>query len=722
VSEVSARSGLWERLEAATSESQPAPADHDLWDRLGDMVDPGQFRPKLADDVEIKEFKLRWGNDYAMIRNPRDLLHYRLEPHEVELVRLMDGTRSVKEIVLERLQESGDLELVTVADLVRELEMGNFLERRFVDVYEATKQAMNPLSVARQKGRQFVKTLSIEWKDADRLVQWCYRHGLKYSFTIPGQVVLAGVSIVGLLAFVSIAGSGQFSLTGESLALGFLVLLALEYFSTFVHELGHALVVTHFGRRVKSAGFMIYFGSPTFFVESSDALMMERKQRIVQSAAGPYSEVFLAGITSILAWAYPDAGVSEILYRFSVLSYFVVFLNLVPFLELDGYWILSDLIQVPDLRPRSLAFIRHDLWAKLRSRAHFSLQEIGLALYSIAGFAFTVFSFYTAFFFWQAIFGDLVSQLWNGGLTTRILLLALILFLAGPVIRGAINVFRSVIRRLRALWLRIRFRLETKWRVEAAGLIDGLPLFGDLPEDVLGDFAGRVRLRTLGRGQPIFRQGDRADAFYVVRAGTLHVVEEDPKTGTERVLGVLTRGRSFGELGLMQGSARTATVRAIEESEVFEVDRGTFERLLADTAHLPDFAPTLQQAAELGELPCFSHLQADDLAKLLEHGSWVNIPPGTVLIEQGERGHEFFAIGSGRLEVLQDGAVIKTQGAGSYVGEIALLFDVPRTATVRAVTPVRTFRLDREGFERLVAGAFRRGALEAAVADRTMQH
>ena len=47
-----------------------------------------------------------------------------------------------------------------------------------------------------------------------------------------------------------------------------LILLGIDYFLTFVHELGHAVVLVHQGRRIKSAGFMIYFGSPAFFVEA----------------------------------------------------------------------------------------------------------------------------------------------------------------------------------------------------------------------------------------------------------------------------------------------------------------------------------------------------------------------------------------------------------------------------------------------------------------------
>jgi CRP-like cAMP-binding protein len=62
-------------------------------------------------------------------------------------------------------------------------------------------------------------------------------------------------------------------------------------------------------------------------------------------------------------------------------------------------------------------------------------------------------------------------------------------------------------------------------------------------------------------------------------------------------------------------------------------------------------------------------------------------------------------------------------GPGAYFGEIALLTDSPRTATVRAATLTRAYRLDREGFEQLVAGAFERGTLDPSKAtDRTLHH
>jgi len=710
-------SGVWARVASAPRRRRRGTA---IWKRLDAVVDPGTVRPKLAEDIEIKEFRLRWGNDYAMIANPRDLIHYRLEPGELELVRLMDGTRTVKEIVVERFRESGDLDLSAVADLVRELHEGNFLDRRFVDVNDAVARALHPVSVPRAKAREFARTLSIDWKDAERLVRWFYRAGLRWFFRPWAQVVAGLVAAAGFVAFVMLLRSGRFTFGGSAAAEG-LILLGMNYFLTFVHELGHALVLVHYGRRVKSAGFMIFFGSPAFFVESSDGLMMDRGRRIAQAFAGPYAEMILAGTASIVALSFPESGAAPVLYKFALLNYFVLFLNLVPLLELDGYWILSDLIQVPDLRPRSLAFVRHDLWHRLRLRERLNLQEAGLALYGIVGVAFTVFAFYTAFFFWREIFGGLVSRLWNGGAVTRVLLIALLLFLGGPAIRGMIALLRAVARRLRAAWRQVRFRLETRWRVEAAELIDALPMFEDLDEETLSDLAGRVRLRSVSRGRPVVRQGERAEAFYVVRRGTFEVVEEDPGSGNERVIRVLGRGESFGELALVRSAPRSATVRALEDAEVFEIDKATFDRLLAEEILAPELAPTLQAVAELGEIPCFSHLEPDELSDLLAHGEWVTLPPGHTVVAQGEPGDAFYALRSGQVEVTKNRRKPKVLGPGSYFGEVSLLLDVPRTATVRTRTPVRAFRLERDGFDRLLAKAFRRGTLKPQ-AGRTWQH
>jgi CRP-like cAMP-binding protein/Zn-dependent protease len=694
----------------------------DVWERIAHLVDASELRPKLADDIEIRVFEQRWGEGYVMIANPRDLLHYRLAASDLPLLHMMDGTRTVKEIVIERFEESGEIELTAVIDLVRSLYQGNFLERRFVDVPSMVTRAMDPVTERRRKAREFGRTLSIEWEGAHRLVQWLYDHGLKWVFTPAVLVLLMVTSVIGLGFFVNLVRDQQFAIAGRSLAIGFIVLIVLDYVMVFCHELGHALVIVHNGRRIRSAGFQIYFGSPAFFVESSDGLMMDRRQQIIESFAGPFAQLVLAGIASIIAASFPGWILSETMYKFAVLNYLVVIMNLIPLLELDGYYILADLIEIPDLRERSLVFMRRDLFHKLRTRERFSKRDAGLALYGVLGIAFTIFSLYTAYYYWRTVFGDLVSRLWAQGAATRVLLLILAVFIAGPLLRGLIKLLRAIGREVRAVWRRIEFKLETGWRVEASELIDALPMFEDIPVDALNEIAGRVRLRGLGDGQPVFRQGEQPDAFYVVRTGVLEVVEEDSESGGERRLRDLGRGESFGELGLVTAAPRAATVRAIGSAEVFEVGKGAFDHLLADKLHLPDFEPTLQQVAELRGLHCFAGLSTAQLWELLERGGWVSLAPGERIMREGDFGDSFYAISSGQVDIVKDERLVTTIGRGSYFGEVALLMEVPRTATVIARTPVRAFRLDREGFDRLVGDAFRRGTLISHAVTEELTH
>lgn len=704
--------GVWGLLAARPKRRGRRPTlPTGLWSDLYDKTDVTFYKPKLGDHVEIKEFRLRWSNDYAMASNRRELIFYRLDINEVPLMRRMDGTRTVAELVVDNLSESGEFDLSSVADLVRQLDYGGFLEQPFQDVEKAIAKAIAPPLTPARRMKEFFRKLEIEWKGAERMFIWIYNHGLKHAFKRWVQVILGLISVAGLIAFTTLFFRSHFKLLEHSPATEGMILIGLGYILTLIHETAHASVLIHKGRRVKSAGFMIYFGSTAFFIDSSDGLMMDRGDSIRMSFAGPYSEAVAAGIVAMVAFAFPDAAFSNTLYKFALLNYYVIFLNLVPFLELDGYWIFSNAVQVPELRKKSFQFLRHELIRKIRSRERPTRMQTGLAVYAVLGIAFTIFWINASFYFWRRIFGGIISALWNGGIVSRALLFVLAFVILGPAIRALIKVGRSVLKRVRSFYDAVGFKLQTQWRVEAAEMIEALPMFDDLDDETLSDLAGRVRLRGIPGGTPIVRQGELGDAFYLVRRGALEVVEEDLETQNERVLRVLGKGEAFGELGLATASPRRATVRAVDDAEVFEIDKATFDRLLLDTISLPEFAPTIQAMREIRQLPCFSHLENDEIADLLEMGEWVNFEPGDVIIRQGEPGDAFYAVESGKADVIRGRKVIHAHDSGSYFGEVALLLDVPRTATVKAVTAVTAFMVTRKGFNRLLKRAFKRGTL-----------
>ena len=676
----------------------------DVWEALAADIEGRTWRPELAPWVEIKRFEARGGLVYAMVANRRDLVYYRIDASEIDLLPLLDGTRTLAEIVVAQLELSGELDTAGIVDLVRTLHSGGFFTDPYVDVDAALTRAVAPNGLQARLVR-FARTLTIHWSGAERLTQWCYRHGLRHLFRPAGIAISSLVAVTGLAAFVSVATAQGLGYDAHSLGAWVALLFALNLALIFIHELGHATVLVHHQRRVRSAGFRIYFGTPAFFVDSSDALMLDRKARIAQSFGGPYFELVASGVAAIALWIWPHSLLAPTLYSFVFINYYVVLINLTPMLELDGYFILSDAIRVPDLRPRSLEFLRHDLWAKLRYRERFSAAEVGLLLFGTVGVAFTVFVLVSAFWFWERTFGGLLESLWNAGPAGVVGLALLLAFLAAPIIRGALALGRAIAHRVGSWLQRARFRSQRRWRMQAAELLDDLRLFDDLPVDVLNDIAGRVERIRVGSGEAVVRQGDVADAFYVIRDGTLDVVDEDAD-GTEQVLQTLGAGQSFGELALVTGAPRNATVRARSRAELFAIDKGTFDRLLTDRVALPEFAPTLYELAALRALPPFANLPSSELLRLREHGNWLNVSPGTAVIEQGDVGDAFYAVADGQFAVLVDGRQVGTCEPGDHFGELALLSDARRAATVRSITPARVYRLERTGFEKLLAHAF----------------
>jgi CRP/FNR family transcriptional regulator, cyclic AMP receptor protein len=100
--------------------------------------------------------------------------------------------------------------------------------------------------------------------------------------------------------------------------------------------------------------------------------------------------------------------------------------------------------------------------------------------------------------------------------------------------------------------------------------------------------------------------------------------------------------------------------------------------------------------------PLFEGLAKKDLAELARHTEDVDVPAGQVLCKEGQSGSEFFVILEGEAQITKHGTPIRTLGPGDFFGEIALVESGPRTATVTATTPLRSFVLTRGDFMHLL--------------------
>jgi len=99
----------------------------------------------------------------------------------------------------------------------------------------------------------------------------------------------------------------------------------------------------------------------------------------------------------------------------------------------------------------------------------------------------------------------------------------------------------------------------------------------------------------------------------------------------------------------------------------------------------------------IAKVPLFAGLAKQQLTRVASIADEIDLPEGKVLTRQGERGREFFILLEGEAEVRRNGRKLATRRAGEFFGEIALISDIPRVATVTATTPVRALVIrDRE--------------------------
>jgi CRP-like cAMP-binding protein len=104
----------------------------------------------------------------------------------------------------------------------------------------------------------------------------------------------------------------------------------------------------------------------------------------------------------------------------------------------------------------------------------------------------------------------------------------------------------------------------------------------------------------------------------------------------------------------------------------------------------------------ISRAPLFSQCSKSELQQIASIADEIDIPEGRELTTEGSRGREFFVIIEGTASVAQDGVQINNLGAGDFFGEVALVRDTPRTATVTATSPVRALVVTAQNFRHLI--------------------
>jgi len=248
-----------------------------------------------------------------------------------------------------------------------------------------------------------------------------------------------------------------------------------------------------------------------------------------------------------------------------------------------------------------------------------------------------------------------------------------------------------------------------------------VPLVTGINRLQLREFLIESEVRTPDEGEVIFRRNDYTNSFFMVAGGEVRV--EAPREGREAQWFVLGPGQFFGELGLISGRRRSSTVVAGPDCVLIEAPRRAMLKLIASVESIRKQVDEtfLKRAVRAYVAPMLPEAELDEL---LAGGVKVkNFGTGDVLFSENDAPDGLYLIRRGSVTISRKIAgrevVLSYLAAGNYVGEMALISESPRTATVRAAVATEAVILDAGSFQRVLArNPLWREEMEARFLDR----
>jgi len=406
---------LWARLGTRTKEARP-PAQ-DVWVTLRDRLDFSKLKPKGVSAVEVAKQQPSRGQEYFILHHTEKDLYLQLDDRGFFLWNLMDGKHSLTDISVAYLQEFSSLPFEQLSGLLAQLKSNSFLEEKTPNLYGLIWNRFGAKRLKYRLARLWKKIFQAQVSiNADGYFDWVYRHGGWLFLTSPAKITYGILSVAGVALFIWELIGGHYPIfqTAGSYGLGIITLLLLNNAVLIIHEHGHGLTVKSYGRKVISGGFMLYWGNPCMYVDTTDMWLGSRKQRIIVSWAGPYTGLIIGSVCSITIAFFPSSALTPVFFQIAFLGMLNVLTNMNPLLEWDGYYMLMNYLEIPRLRAKSFDFIKGSLWRKLFTRkSKFSRKEKIFTVFGIMSAIWTLVAIMLVAHVWQRYLYGMFKSMWG---------------------------------------------------------------------------------------------------------------------------------------------------------------------------------------------------------------------------------------------------------------------------------------------------------------------
>lgn len=329
-----------------------------LWHRVRAL------KPRLRPHVQVSRQHYR-GRRWHVVHDPASNQFYRLSPVGYEFIGLLDGRRTVEEVWELVLQKHGDSAPTQpeVLEMIGQMYSSNLLS---IDTTPETEQL---LTRSRERVTKKVKQQAIGIMyfrvrvfNPDRYLTWLepmFRPLInRWGFLLFVAWIILGISLL-VPHFSELTGSFAGSVAPSNwlwLAVVFVVIKA-------IHETGHGVICKRFGGQIPEMGIMLLVLFPAPYVDASAAWTFRSKwQRIAVGAGGMIFELSVAAGAAVIWVATQGSGslINQLAYNAMLTaSISTILFNANPLMRFDGYYILSDLLEVPNMMQRSTKMLQH---------------------------------------------------------------------------------------------------------------------------------------------------------------------------------------------------------------------------------------------------------------------------------------------------------------------------------------------------------------------------
>jgi putative peptide zinc metalloprotease protein len=349
---------------------------------------------QLRQDLQQSR-QLHQGKSYLVVKDPLTRRYFRFTETQAAILKLLAEPTDAETVAAIASETLGKVTPATISAFFDSLESKDLLD---------TPQVRDRLGTS---GSPKVKGSSILYKQVasfnpERIFDWLLprtKWAFRPAFHVLGCfLILSGITIF-VLNWEDLQRAAPNLLNVWTVLMVWPIVLAVSGY----HEFSHGLTCRHFGGQVTEVGFMLIYFSPAFYCDVSDAWMFpKRSHRMFVTLAGGYSQLILWGLCTIVWWiTEPGTVINQIMIVVVLFSGLQTIFNFNPLIKLDGYYMLSDYLEIPNLRSKAFSTLWN--WITRNTKRRTFREDRSQLIYGACAFVFSftlLVTVYTAIYSW----------------------------------------------------------------------------------------------------------------------------------------------------------------------------------------------------------------------------------------------------------------------------------------------------------------------------------